>query len=81
MQESLFTNALIEGLVQVTLWKLARDPCLADCTTLTTTQIADLLNFVLRPMYFQYDRVIYEQQDSTAMGGPVSAVIAKLYNL
>ena len=32
-------------------------------------------------MYFQYDRAIYEQQDSTAMGGPVSAVIAKLYNL
>ena len=32
-------------------------------------------------MYFQYDRAIYEQQDSTAMGGPVSADIAKLYTL
>ena len=32
-------------------------------------------------MYFQCDRAIYEQQDSTAMGGPVSAVIAKLYTL
>ena len=32
-------------------------------------------------MYFQYDRAIYEQQDSMAMGGPVSAVIAKLYTL
>ena len=81
LQESLFTNALIEGLVQVTLWKLESDPCLADCTTLTPTQIADLLNFVLRPMYFHYDRAIYEQQDSTAMGSPVYAVIANLYTL
>ena len=32
-------------------------------------------------MYFQYDRAIYEQQDSMAMGGPVSAVTAKLYTL
>ena len=43
------------------------------------TQIADLLNFVLRSTYFQYNVSIYEQQEGAAMGSPVSAVIASIY--
>ena len=54
------------------------DPSLADRTNLTPTQIADLLNFVLRSTYFQYNGSIYEQKDGAAMGSPVSAVIAYL---
>ena len=46
---------------------------------LTPTQIADLLNFVLRSTYFQYNGLIYEQKDGAAMGSPVSEVIANLY--
>jgi len=52
---------------------------LANRTNLTPTQIADLLNFVLRSTYFQYDGSIYEQKDGAAMGSPVSAVFANLY--
>jgi len=37
------------------------------------------LEFVLRSTYFQYDELIYEQQDGAAMGSPVSAVLANLY--
>ena len=59
--ESLFTNVLIEGAVQVALWKLEGDSSLADHTTLTPTQIADLLNFVLRTNKFQFDGAMYEQ--------------------
>ena len=77
--ESLFTNVPIEGAVQTTLRKLEADPCLANCTTLTPAQIADLLDFILRSTYFQYDGLIYEQQEGAAMGGSVSAVIANLY--
>ena len=44
---------------------------LADCTTLTPPQIADLLNFVLRSTYFQYNGSIYEQKDCAAMGSPL----------
>ena len=73
--ESLFTNAPIEGAVKAALCKLENDPGLADCTNLTPTQNADLLNFVLRSMYFQYNGLIYEQKD----GAAVSAVIANLY--
>ena len=77
--ESLFTNVPIEGAVQAALRKLEADPCLANRTTLTPAQIADLLDFVLRSTYFQYDGLIYEQQEGAAMGSPVSAVIANLY--
>ncbi|XP_078384814.1 uncharacterized protein LOC144667294 [Oculina patagonica] len=71
--ESLFTNVPIDGAVQAALRKLEDDPSLADRTTLTPAQIADLLKFVLRSTYFQYNGSIYEQQEGAAMGSPVSA--------
>ena len=77
--ESLFTNVPIEDTVKAALRKLENDPGLADRTNLTPTQIADLLNFVLRSTYFQYNGSIYEQKDGAAMGSPVSAVIANIF--
>ena len=77
--ESLFTNVPIDAAVQAALQKLEDDPSLADRTTLTPVQIADLLTFILRSTYFQYNGSIYEQKDGAAMGSPVSAVIANLY--
>ena len=74
--ESLFTNVAIESALRATLWKLESDLSFPNHTTLTAAQIDDLLNFVLRSTYFQYDVAIYEQQDGAAMGSPVSAVIA-----
>ena len=77
--ESLFTNVPIDAAVQAALQKLENDPSLADRTTLTPAQIADLLKFALRSTYFLYNGSIYEQKDGAAMGSPVSAVIANLY--
>ena len=77
--ESLFTNVPIEDAIKATLHKLENDPGLADRTNLTPAQIADLLNFVLRSTYFQYNGPIYEQKDGAAMGSPVSAVIANIF--
>ena len=77
--ESLFTNVPIDAAVQAALQRLENDPSLADRTTLTPAQIADLLTFVMRSTYFQYNGSIYEQKDGAAMGSPVSAVIANLY--
>ena len=70
--ESLFTNVPIDAAVQAALQKLENDPGLADRTTLTPAQIADLLTFALRSTYFQYNGSIYEQKDGAAMGSPVS---------
>ena len=75
--ESLFTNVPIDTAVQAALQKLENDPSLADRTKLTAAQIADLLTFVLRSIYFLYNGSIYEQKED--MGSPVSAVIANLY--
>jgi len=77
--ESLFTNVPIEGSVEAARRKLESDPGLVDRTTLTPAEISDLLDFVLRSTYFQYNGSIYEQQEGAAMGSPVSAVIANLY--
>ena len=77
--ESLFTNVPIDTAVQAALQKLENDPSLADRTTLTPAKIADLLTFVLRSTYFQYNGSTYEQKDCAAMGSSVSAVIANLY--
>ena len=40
--------------------------------------LKDLLTFVLRFTYFQYNGSIYKQKDGAAMGNPVSAVIVNL---
>jgi len=77
--ESLFTNVPIDASVEAALQELENDPSLADRSTLTPAQIADLLNFVLRSTYVQYNGSINEQQEGAAMGSPVSAVIANLY--
>ena len=66
--ESLFMNVPIEDAVKATLHKLENNPGLADRTNLTPAQTADLLNFVLRSTYFQYNGYIYEQKDGAAMG-------------
>jgi len=52
---------------------------LLTASLLTPVQIADLLDFVLRSIYSQYNGSIYEQRDNAAMGSPVSAVIANRY--
>ena len=52
---SLFTNVPIDAAAQAALQKLENDLGLADRTTLTPAQIADLLTFVLRSTYFHYN--------------------------
>ena len=69
----------IDAAVQAALQKLEDDPSLADLTTLTPAQIADLLTFVLISTYFRYNGSINEQQEGAAMGSRVSAVITNLY--
>lgn len=62
----IFTNIPTEGAIQVTLQKVEVDPCLADRMTLTPTQIADLLEFILRSIYFQYNLQTDEPRNEKA---------------
>ena len=68
--ESLFADVPIEGTGEATRRKLESEPSLADHATLTPAQIADLLNFVLRSTYFQYNGSIYAQLEGAAMESP-----------
>ena len=69
----------IEETVQAMLHRLNNNPSLPDHTALTPTQIADLLNFVLRSTYFKYNRALYEQQEGAPMGSPISSSAASLF--
>ena len=77
--ESLFTNVPIEGALNAALQRLSTDTSLPARTSLSPSQVTDLLGFVLRATYFSYNGSFYEQQEGAAMGSPVSAVIANLY--
>ena len=65
--ETLFTNVPIDAAVRAALQKLENDLSLADRTTLTPAQIAELLTFVLRSTYFQYNGSIDEQKDGASV--------------
>ena len=45
---------------------------------LPTEDIMDLLNLCLTSTYFQYDSKRYKQLHDTAMGSPVSVVVAEI---
>ena len=45
---------------------------------LPTEEIMDLLNLCLTSTYFQYNGKLYKQLHSTAMGSPVSVVVAEI---
>ena len=76
--ESLLADVPIAGTGEATRRKLESEPSLADHMTLTPAQIADLLTFVLRSTYFQYNGSIYSWRVQP-WGALVSAVIANLY--
>ena len=42
-------------------------------------QITSLLEFCLRSTYFTFQNKYYEQIEGTAMGSPISPIVAKLY--
>ena len=46
--------------------------------TLPTEDIMDLLNLCLTSTYFQYNGKHYKQLHGTAMGSPVSVVVAEI---
>lgn len=69
-EASLFTNVPIDGDVQAALWKLE-----SDADDATSDQIADLLDKIY---VLPVNGSIYKQRDGTAIGSPISAVIANL---
>ena len=75
---SLFTSIPVKLAIQVAKDLLSNDDTLQDRTTIPVDDIVDLLDFCLSTTNFKYNNNHYQQIFGTAMGSPVSAVMANL---
>ena len=75
---SLFTRVPTTCAIQVTRERLLGDSSLSDRTSLTVEDICSLLKLCLEATYLSFRGRIYQQVHGTAMGSPVSVVVANL---
>lgn len=76
---SLFTNTPIPKTMEIIKTRLQNDATLADRTKLKIEAILELLDFVLNTTYFTFRNTVYQQKFGTAMGSPVSPIVANLF--
>ena len=76
---ALFTSIPVDDAVRVVRRRLEADTSLNSRTPLSVDQIMELLQFCLSTTYFVYKGVYYQQTHGTAMGSPVSPIVANLY--
>jgi hypothetical protein len=76
---SLFTNTPIQHALEVTEVKLKQDKNLQKRTSLEVPDIMKLLHFTLTTTYFVFQGNLFVQKFGTAMGSPVSPLIANLF--
>ena len=76
---ALFTSVPVDPALGVIKDLLENDPTLKDRTVLPAKDIILLLQFCLKNMYFSFQDHFYEQVKGTAMGSPVSPIVANLY--
>ena len=58
---------------------LKEDQDLQKRTSMSISNIMDLLEFCLRSTYFTYRGKFYEQVEGAAMGSPISPIVANLF--
>ena len=75
---SLFTKIPVDLAIKVAKEILRNDASLGQKTSIPLEDIVDLLSFFLNTTYFVLEGTYYQQVFGTAMGSPVSAVIANL---
>jgi len=59
--------------------RIERDKSWSDKTTLDADDVLELLEFILTTTYFCFRGQIYRQKFGTAMGSPVSPLVANLF--
>ncbi|XP_066275413.1 uncharacterized protein [Branchiostoma lanceolatum] len=76
---SLFTSVPVNKALDIILRRLQEDSTLPQRSTLSPTQIVNLLKVCLDCTYFLYDGNFYQQIHGAAMGSPVSPIVCNLY--
>ena len=77
--ESLFTSVPIEPSIAIIKKLLEDDKNLHQRTNMTVNQISYLLEFCLKATYFTFQGKIFEQVKGSAMGSPISPIVANLF--
>ena len=77
--KSLFTNVPINDAMVILRERLEMDESLGDRTAMSPLQICDLTDLCLNSTYFSFQGQIYKQLKGTAMGSPLSPVIANIF--
>ena len=77
--EALFTSVPIQAALNITKKKLEEDRELHLRTSMSVQHISWLLEFCLRSTYFLFQGKFYQQLEATAMGSPISPIIANLF--
>ena len=76
---ALFTSVPIDPVINIIRRKLELDQKPHLRTSMSVVQIISLLEFCLKTIYFQFQGRFYEQLQGTAMGSPISPIVANLY--
>ena len=76
---ALFTSAPIDPALNIISDLLEKDETLSNRCVLPVQSITELLGFCLHTTYFSFQNKFYEQVEGTAMGSPVSPIVANLY--
>ena len=77
--EALFTSVPIQPALTITKKKLEEDRDLHLRTSMSVQHISWLLEFCLKSTYFSFQGRFYQQLEGTAMGSPISPIIANLF--
>ena len=77
--KSLFTSVPINVVMTILMERLEADSTLGDRTALDPYQICQLTEKCLGSTYFAFQGQIYQQIQGTAMGSPLSPVIANIF--